>query len=297
MGTDEKTDVAQTMIFEGLEMVRRLEESTTQKGKVGGSYKDEEAVLMNNLAAATSIIEEVNSGDEDFHDACDSSHVDADGSDINDDNRTAGGSEEEDSSYTLDEEMSESTESEMDAEVGKETHLSLQDEAHILGWDSHEEEEQRKLLQKNFRLVKPQNFQDQLFNESGPTLAGMVTKCDQIEEEIGNMMVGGVRNPTRFSDKLIQMLQEDIETNEVGEALEKVKEVREALEETYRSEMLQENESRNEAIDKAFREHNVDPSVWEQDANSSNDSHMAEHNQARKTQGEDDFTESRAEND
>ena len=165
----------------------------------------------------------------------------------------------------------------------------LQEESEILDWDTQQNVEQRMLLQQTFRVSQPHNFKDQLSNEAGPTLTGMIMKCYQLEQEIGSMSQGQDRDPARYSDKLFQELLKEAGSSEINVMLEKVVGVREKLELSYQEGVIKTNTSRNATINKVFKF-----GEWEKEV--TNKDGMAPTG-ARKTRSGDRLTESRAEND
>ena len=183
------------------------------------------------------------------------------------------------------------SDSNMDTEWGTKSPYSLTEELEILQWDTHENEEQRRLQQKMFRIIEPKNFRDQLSNEAGPTLKGMIEKCVQVEHEMMNMSQGQARDASRYSDKLLQELQKEAASSDIDKMMEKAEKVRGDLEVIYLAEVMQTNDSRNAAIEEAFQF-----GEWEE-AGVINDGDTATNTQARKTRSGDRLTESRAKND
>jgi hypothetical protein len=130
-------------------------------------------------------MELVDSDKDDFQDPINDEVEGAKNDDRQSDQRTD--DLDEDENFDSEDMEEEELESNMVTELGLKSPYTIGEELEILQWDTHVNEEQRRLLQRNFRMREPQNFQDQLSNESGPTLTGMIMKCDQLEQEMANM--------------------------------------------------------------------------------------------------------------
>jgi hypothetical protein len=282
------------MVFEGLEMLKQPEEvgELLQDDELE-RYKKDEETLKANLALAIENIQVVDSDEEEFQDPVNGEEEENN----NEDQEDEGASNDLQGTYNLedDEEVDsdymdeDESESNTDTESGMEAPYSLQEESEILDWDTQQNEEQRMLLQQTFRVSQPHNFKDQLSNEAGPTLTGMIMKCDQLEQQMVSMSQGQDRDPARFSNKLFQELLKEAGSSEINAMLEKVVGVREKLELSYQEGVIKTNTSRNATINKVFKF-----GEWEKEV--TNKDGMAPTG-ARKTRSGDRLTESRAKND
>jgi hypothetical protein len=282
------------MVIEGLEMLKQPEEVGEHlQDDMLERYKKDEETLKANLALAMENIQVVDSDEEEFQDPVNGEEEENN----NEDQEDEGASNDLQGTYNLedDEEVDsdymdeDESESNTDTESGMEAPYSLQEESEILDWDTQQNVEQRMLLQQTFRVSQPHDFKDQLSNEAGPTLSGMIMKCYQLEQEMGSMSQGQDRDPARFSNKLFQELLKEAGSSENNAMLEKVVEVREKLELSYQEGVIKTNTSRNATINKVFKF-----GEWEKEV--TNKDGMAPTG-ARKTRSGDRLTESRAEND
>jgi len=135
-----------------------------------------------------------------------------------------------------------------------------------------------------FRLTEAPNFQGQIYNEAGPDFQGMVTKCGKVLSELESIKQGNTQDTSKFSDTLVLRLQDEVDSRDITIMAERVEEIRAALDDLHRVKILENNEDRRKAIDRACAEE-------DEDNNEGNNK------QARKTRIEDSLAESRAQHD
>ena len=290
-GEESEPETGKRMLFEGLELLKSPEEDGASLNGNDDKDKEEEETLDENQAIATKNIEVANSDEEEFQDPLNEEEEGAIDDNSQSDHGTEDSEEDEEDEEVDSEEMEDDeSESSMDTELGVKSPYSLAEELEILQWDTHENEERRRLQQEMFRMIEPKNFQDQLSNEAGPTLKGMIEKCVQVEHEMMNMSSGQVRDASRYSDTLLQELQKEAASSDIDKMMKQAEKVRGDLEASYLAEVMQTESSRNAAIDETFKF-----AEWEADAINVGD--IETNTQARKTRSGERLTESRAKND
>ena len=122
----------------------------------------------------------------------------------------------------------------------------------------------------------------------------MIKKFSQVPNEIDMMALGKVRDPTKCSDKLLKLLQSDAGSRELKQMAKKADGIRDYLKERNINDILYTNKKRNAVIgciEESVRE------VESIEIEKIDDINPSHNNQARKTNGEDNLTASRAQND
>jgi hypothetical protein len=257
-------------------------------------------MLCENLALASESLGKVDSGEEDFFDAKRDEEQSNEGEDLGGSLNDPGSDEEE---YTGQENMSLDTndqsssdsaapnDQEEDEEVDMSLLGSMQAELDALIWDNQEEKDLQSKRQEGYRMhSNPRSFKNQIFNEAGPKFEKMIEKCSQALNEMEAMALGKGRDPNKFSDKLLQLLQSDVGSEDLLRMASKAEEVKEYWEQRKRNDILYTNERRTailegRAADSAGAENDTD------------DDNLIHNNQARKTFSEYNLTGSRAKND
>ena len=135
----------------------------------------------------------------------------------------------------------------------------------------------------------PKSFKNQIFNEAGPKFEKMITKCSQVLYEMDLMALGKERDTNKFSDKILNLLQSDVGSEDLRRMAEKADEVKEYWEQRNRNDILYTNKRRT-AILEGLAEGSAA-------AGNDTDNDNPSPNQARKTNDEDNLIGSRAQND
>ena len=168
---------------------------------------------------------------------------------------------------------------------------SMQAELDALMWDNQEEEDLQSKRQEGYRMhTNPKSFKTQIFNEAGPKFEKMIAKCSQVLNEMDLMALGKERDTNKFSDKLLNLLQSDVGSEDLLRMALKADEVKEYWEQRNRNDILFTNERRTAILEGLAAE----SAGADNDIDDDNPSH---NNQARKTNSEDNLTGSRAQND
>ena len=304
---------AKKLIFDGLDIVKqrghnpkirkeegiRMEVQLTEDQQEG--YKKTEGMLWENLALAAESLGEVDSGEEDFFDAKRDEEQSNEGEDQGGSLNDPGSDEEEYTGRgsmsldTNDQSSSDATAPNDQEEEEEEADMSLlgsmQAELDALIWDNQEEKDLQSKRQEGYRMhSNPRSFKNQIFNEAGPKFEKMIEKCSQALNEMEAMALGKGRDPNKFSDKLLQLLQSDVGSEDLLRMASKAEEVKEYWEQRKRNDILYTNERRTailegRAADSAGAENDTD------------DDNLIHNNQARKTFSEYNLTGSRAKND
>ena len=118
----------------------------------------------------------------------------------------------------------------------------------------------------------------------------MIAKCSQALNEMEVMAQGNERDPNKFSDKLLYLLQSDVGSEDLLRMASKAEEVKEYWEQRHRNDILYTNKRRT-AILEGLAEGSAGA---ENDIDDDNPSH---NNRARKTNDEEYLIGSRAQND
>jgi len=168
---------------------------------------------------------------------------------------------------------------------------SMQAELDALMWDNQEEKDLERKRQEGYRMVSnPRSFKSQIFNEAGPKFEKMIAKCAQVLNEMDLMALGKERDTNKFSDKLLNLLQSDVGSEDLLRMAMKADEVKDYLEQRNRNNILHTNERRTAILEGLA----ADSAGADSDSNDDNPIH---NNQARKTNSDDSITGSRAQND
>ena len=274
-------------------------------------YKKTEEMLWKNLALATELLDEADSGEEDFVDARGNDEQFNDGEDKGGSLSDSGSEEEE---YTGEQEGEDDTNDHQmsmsldtndqsssdstalnDQEKDEEDDMSLvgdmQAELDALIWENKEEKALQSKRQEGYRMhPNPKSFKNQIFNEAGPKFEKMIAKCSQVIKEMDLMARGKERDTNKVSDKLLNLLQSDVGSEDLRRMAEKADEVKEYWEQRNRNDILYTNKRRT-AILEGLAEGSAGA---ENDINDDNPSH---NNRARKTNDEENLIGSRAQND
>jgi hypothetical protein len=245
-------------------------------------YKKTEGMQREILALATESLDEVDSGEEDFYDAKRDEEQQNDGEDKG---GSLNGSESEEEEYT-----GGSMSLDTNDQEEEDTSLlgSMQAELDALIWENQEEKDLQSKRQKGYRMhSNPKSFKNQIFNEAGPKFESMIAKCSEVLNEMDLMARGKERDTNKFSDKLLNLLQSDVGSEDALLMASKADEVREYWEQRNRHDILYTNEKRTAILEgrAAGRENDID------------DDNPSYNNQARKTNSEDNLIGSRAQND
>jgi hypothetical protein len=253
---------AKKLVFDGLDIVKQQGKKSKSMTKEEGNRmevqvtedqqdvdKKTEGILMRkNLALATELLEEVDSGEEDFFDARNRDDEqpndgEAKGGYLND---SESGEEEytdeqegEDDTYDQQESMSQDTNDQYsndsttlnDQKEDEEEEMyrggSMQAELDALMWDNQEEKDLERKRQEGYRMVSnPRSFKSQIFNEAGPKFEKMIAKCAQVLNEMDLMALGKERDTNKFSDKLLNLLQSDVGSEDLLRMAMKADEVK-----------------------------------------------------------------------
>jgi hypothetical protein len=257
-------------------------------------------MLWENLALAAESLGEVDSGEEDFFDAKRDEEQSNEGEDQGGSLNDPGSDEEEYTGRgsmsldTNDQSSSDSTapnDQEEDEEVDMSLLGSMQAELDALIWDNQEEKDLQSKRQEGYRMhSNPRSFKHQIFNEAGPKFEKMIAKCSQALNEMEVMAQGKERDPNKFSDKLLYLLQSDVGSEDLLRMASKAEEVKEYWEQRNRNDILYTNERRT-----AILEGLAAGSAGEE--NDTDDDNLIHNIQARKTFSEYNLTGSRAKND
>jgi hypothetical protein len=253
----------------------------------------------------------VDSGEEDFFDAKRDDEQSNDGEDKGGSLNDSGSEEEE---YTGEQEGEDDTDDQQvsmsldtndqsssdstalnDQEEDEEEDMSLlgsmQAELDALIWENQEEKDLQNKMQEGYRMhSNPKSFKNQIFNEAGPKFDKMIAKCSQVLNEMDLMALGKERDTNKFSDKLLNLLQSDVGSEDLLRMASKADEVKEYWEQRNRHDILYTNERRTAILEGLA----AGSAGAENDIDDDNPSH---NNQARKTNSEDNLTGSRAQND
>ena len=317
---------AKKLVFDGLDIVKQQGKKSKSMTKEEGNWmevqvtedqqdvdkKTEGILLRKNLALATELLDEVDSGEEDFFDARNREDEqpndgEAKGGYLND---SESGEEEytdeqegEDDTYDQQESMSQDTNDQYsndsttldDQKEDEEEEMyrggSMQAELDALMWDNQEEKDLERKRQEGYRMVSnPRSFKSQIFNEAGPKFEKMIAKCAQVLNEMDLMALGKERDTNKFSDKLLNLLQSDVGSEDLLRMAMKADEVKDYLEQRNRNNILHTNERRTTILEGLA----ADSAGADSDSNDDNPIH---NNQARKTNSDDNITGSRAQND
>ena len=314
---------AKKLIFDGLDIVKqsgrnpksrkeeriRMEVQETEDQQEG--YEKTEEILWNNLALATELLDEADSGEEDFVDARGNDEQFNDGEDKGGSLSDSGSEEEEytgeqgGEDYTNEHQMGMSLDTNdqsssdstalNDQEKDEEDDMSLvgemQAELDTLIWENNEEKDLQSKRQEGYRMhPNPKSFKNQIFNEAGPKFEKMIAKCSQVINEMELMARGKERDTNKFSDKLLNLLQSDVGSEDLRRMAEKADEVKEYWEQRNRNDILYTNKRRTAILEglaegSAGAENDID------------DDNPSLNNRARKTNDEDNLIGSRAQND
>ena len=168
---------------------------------------------------------------------------------------------------------------------------SMQAKLDALIWDNQEEKDLQSKRQEGYRMhSNPKSFKNQIFNEAGPKFEKMVAKCAQVLNEMDLMALGKERDTNKFSDKLLNLLQSDVGSEDLRRMAEKADEVKEYWEQRNRNDILYTNEKRTAILEGlAAGSANEDDDI--------NNDKFSHNNQACKTNSEDNLTGSKAKND
>jgi len=87
---------------------------------------------------------------------------------------------------------------------------SITDKARELQRDLKKEVKLMQQTMERFHIIQSTNFQEQLWNEAGPTIDGMIQKLGHMKEEVELIKKGKERDTKQLSNRLLTLLYQDL---------------------------------------------------------------------------------------
>ena len=136
------------------------------------------------------------------------------------------------------------------------TQEELQDEATRLEWGNKLDKVKRGKEMRNYRIIKAENVQGQIFNEAGPHFKDMEWMSERVMAELESIYNGNIRDVTKLSNTMLRLLEEEVEdpdnpkpSPDYEEMYNRMNEICSNYALLYREETLATHKSRNEMIE------------------------------------------------
>ena len=87
---------------------------------------------------------------------------------------------------------------------------SITDKALELLQDLEEEDKLKQQAMEGFRIIQSTNFQEQLWNEAGPTIDGMIQKLGHMQDEVELIKKVKECDTKQLSNRLLTLIYQDL---------------------------------------------------------------------------------------